>query len=89
VTPAQKKADAMKKHGLLLLLVALLLIAPTATAADFSPLGFLDGWLGRLVALFTGDELGSYYPPHGLSSPAPQSSDGDQSELGSYYPPHG
>ncbi len=79
----------MKKHGLLLLLVALLLIAPTATAADFSPLGFLDGWLGRLVALFTGDEIGSYYPPNGINAPIPQSAAGAQAEIGSYYPPNG
>jgi len=74
----------MKKHGLLLLLAALLLVAPTASAVDFSPSGLLDGWISRLVAFFTGDELGGLYPPNGLGSPG-----GDPSELGDLYPPNG
>jgi len=84
VISAQKKADTMKKHGILLLLAAFLLVAPTASAADYSTSGFLESWLGRLVAFFTSDELGSFYPPGGLDSPG-----GDPSEIGSLYPPGG
>lgn len=75
----------MKKHWLFLVLAAFLVLAPAASADDGSVFGSLESLLGRLVALLSGDgaELGSEYPPGGLTST------GAEPELGHHYPPNG
>lgn len=73
----------MKKSWLSLLFAAFLLAAPTVSAGDGSAAGVLEELIGQLVALFVGDELGSYYPPSG------QALTGDEPEIGNYYPPGG
>ena len=82
--PCPRKGEAMKKHWLFFVLAAFLVLAPAASADDGSVFGSLETLLGRLVALFSGDgaELGSEYPPGGLTT-------SDKAELGHHYPPHG
>lgn len=83
--PCPRKGEAMKKHWLFIVLAAFLVLAPAASADDGSVFGSLESLLGRLVALLSGDgaEIGSEYPPGGVSAT------GHEPEIGDEYPPHG
>ena len=56
----------MKKQWLPFILALCLVFAPAVLAAEGRTTGSLANWLGQLVALFIGAELGDEYPPSGL-----------------------